>query len=680
MSTATPSVTSPLVRKLRKGLGELGLRVAVVAVGFESLGLGLALAWTLIAKWKHGFSTGLLEGLAAPVRVVGADFLVLGGVGALLFGLRMRWPRFRWISWAAILPLLLLCAINGAFLSVSGEQGSWFDLLDAWRRRVELLEVLEDIVTLRAVAAAVGGLSVVVLGSWAMGRWQPRVLGAAGTLRDRWRAEFWGGLAVLGLLISATPAPSKVQLQVLSQNVAVLVLSTGTGVRMRADFQGFDAGPLVADEGAEALARRTDRPNIVVLVWESTRFDYTGLAGEGAKANTPNLDRLARRGFVASQMRSVLPHTTKSMFSMFCGRYPTMHKGQIEYGDRARVACLPQLLADAGYQTMFAQSAFGTFEARPRLVRNFGFQEFFAFEDLRGEKLGYLASDDASLGTHFESWLNARESDAPFLAVMLTSATHHSYKLPKKLRKRAQTRHTDTSRDESRYRLLVQAEDNMLGKVVEALRASGELDRTLILVVGDHGEGFGDHGVKQHDNNYYEEGLHVPFVLAGPGVEVGERSGPANMVDLAPTLLARLGLRANEEVVAGFDLLSPDYPEAAPKFFGCYEPWNCRGFVRGNLKYVEIPRDGFAFVFDLASDPDEREPLPVPDGLGDATDALDDFIRGHLARGWKYEFARERLFEKWTCDEHAVCRHPGAWKSKYRPNDDDPFKAANAAD
>src|SRR5690606_29204611 len=140
---------------------------------------------------------------------------------------------------------------------------------------------------------------------------------------------------------------------------------------------------------------------------------------------------------------------------------------------------------------------------------------------------------------------------------LLTSATHHTYKLPSSVVKRARALHLPTESAEDRYTLLVAAEDALLGQVVNSLRKTGCLENTLIVVGGDHGEGFGAHGVKQHDNNFYEEGLHVPFVMAGPGVEPGEFSGPANMVDLLPTLLGRLGLEPNGEALTGQDLLDP---------------------------------------------------------------------------------------------------------------------------
>src|SRR6185436_10270471 len=102
----------------------------------------------------------------------------------------------------------------------------------------------------------------------------------------------------------------------------------------------------------------------------------------------------------------------------------------------------------------------------------------------------------------------AKASDRPFFLPVLTSATHHPYRLPKTL--------TAPGTPPQRYARLVEAEDALLGDILKALDDNKLTGSTIVVALGDHGEGFGDRGVRQHDNNYFEEGLHVPFVIAGP--------------------------------------------------------------------------------------------------------------------------------------------------------------------
>ena len=77
---------------------------------------------------------------------------------------------------------------------------------------------------------------------------------------------------------------------------------------------------------------------------------------------------------------------------------------------------------------------------------------------------------------------------------MLTSAPHDPYRLPARVAARVSSQGLAASTDEERYARLVEAEDHMLGSMIEALERRGVLDSTIVVVVGDHGEGFGAMG------------------------------------------------------------------------------------------------------------------------------------------------------------------------------------------
>ena len=110
-----------------------------------------------------------------------------------------------------------------------------------------------------------------------------------------------------------------------------------------------------------------------------------------------------------------------------------MQRHIIEVTESIEVQCLPDVLRRAGYRTAFFQSALGRFEDRPRLVALLGYEEFAAWEEIRGEPLGYLASDDESMVPVVARWLDSSEGDEPFFATVLTSAAHHPYQLPRRI-------------------------------------------------------------------------------------------------------------------------------------------------------------------------------------------------------------------------------------------------------
>ncbi len=224
---------------------------------------------------------------------------------------------------------------------------------------------------------------------------------------------------------------------------------------------------------------------------------------------------MATRGFEAKSMRAVMPHTSKSLFSALCGRYPAMQHQILESADDYPMRCLAAILGDSGYRSAFFQSADGSFEDRPRLVANMGFDEFYAFQDVAPppEPLGYLAGDDLPAVANALHW--ARAKTDPFFLVVLTSATHHPYQLPSRMTDRAAG--AAKLPVTSRYLMMVSDIDRLLGGLVQGLAEAGRAENTIFVAFGDHGESFGDHGGWQHDNIYNEEGLRVPFVIQAAG-------------------------------------------------------------------------------------------------------------------------------------------------------------------
>ncbi|MGW6416011.1 sulfatase-like hydrolase/transferase [Streptomyces sp. NPDC055055] len=89
--------------------------------------------------------------------------------------------------------------------------------------------------------------------------------------------------------------------------------------------------------------------------------------------------------------------------------------------------------------------------------------------------------------------------------------------------------------------------DRSMDLVLDALEASGQADRTVVVFTSDHGEMAGSHGLRQKGNLLYDENFHVPFVLSHPDVAGGGRTEAlASAVDIAPTLLEIAGLDAAE--------------------------------------------------------------------------------------------------------------------------------------
>ena len=644
----------------------------------------LALLATALAK------TISLLALHPPVEwwVLPASMLLdvtvfMGAAGA--FAWLEAYIRFvGWLTVPVAAAAALVAALNAIYLALAGEQLSWsiFEIIARQWAEAEtvLRSMLQPILVafLVLVLALLSGVSIglrkllrLYAGPWNRCR--------HGQMRA---CCAWLFAVPAAILSYALPAPSLVDSHILGKNAFVIIVQTATNRFEKGSFVGYQHKRLVSDAFIDAFASG-ERPNVLFYFLESTRYDHTSLAPAGIRqAETPVLARLAARGVVGHQVRTVLPHTTKAIFSILCARLPTMQRGVIEVSHDPALQCLPSILRRAGYRTAFFQSAVGSFEQRPRLVEKFGYEHFEAAEDLQGvgggEVLGYLASEDETLAPALTRWLDASDRSQPFFATLLTSAVHHPYRLPRKLHSRLARDGQPIETPAQRYARLVEETDRVLGLLLEMLRERQLLDNTLILVVGDHGEGFGDHGVLQHDNNYFEEGLRVPLVLAGPGIEPGRIDHNVSLIDITPTLLAHWNMALVPELRGGLlgrNFLDPGFDtRGVPRFFGCCSFMRCRGFVVDGRKLVYLPWNDKTWVFDLAADPDEDEPVGDGDDLREHVGRLHTLIDGHRTSEWSMVY-KEVRYGDWLCPEGSpLCLHPRAADARYRLDEGDKTK------
>lgn len=613
----------------------------------------LLVALVLTATAKLGIISTLREGQGSTgdgFAVVAADLAVFAAVAALLTILE-RGPR---IVFALTMPitasLFVLHAANASYVAVSGEQ------LDAQRLGAGLRQFVQVVTILVAIATpATGAILAAVVGvPYAALRAAARRMPAASV---RPAAPLIVTAMVATVAAVAVPPREVMAIRRLQPNVLVLLASSW--LRDKASPSPVASGGLAVPSLALERLASSRPPNIVLVVIESARWMSTSLS-PGAAAATPALTALGERGTVVTTTRAVIPHTTKSVWSILCGTVPSWGPNSDEAATVRSVRCLPRLLAHAGYRTAFLQSARGTFEDRPRLVANLGFEEFVAQEDSGAAPLGYLASDDSVLAAPFADFVD-RAKGRPFAAVVLTSATHHPYELSRAIADRSSAQGAARDSAVDRYHRMVEGADSLLGAIQDSLAARNLLESTIVLAVGDHGEGFGAHGVRQHDTDFYEEGLRVPWAMAGPGIPRRRIEGNASLLDVAPTVLDVLGVHLDEPS-AGASVFAARRPAAHP--FVCWFDQACRGYVAGTRKVVEIASAGELVAFDLDQDPEEQRARPA--SLDDRR-RLEDLLASTRARhdSPPMPAPADLRISSWTCLAGRPCRHlPGGAKSE----------------
>jgi glycerophosphoryl diester phosphodiesterase len=171
----------------------------------------------------------------------------------------------------------------------------------------------------------------------------------------------------------------------------------------------------------------------------------------------------------------------------------------------------------------------------------------------------------------------------------------------------------------------------------------------------------GRRGLNGHDSVYYEEGLRVPFVLSGPGVPRLDVERNGTLLDVMPTLLGLLGIRGDDEILAGRDLLASDSSsDDEPQFFSCHDSARCNGFVAGSRKVVWVPDTDDVWYFDLEHDPGEQKPLPVTSELAASVEGLSGVISAHSTSPVPASrYPAVDAYPLWTCPPGTwLCIHP----------------------
>ncbi|MEM1203899.1 MAG: sulfatase-like hydrolase/transferase [Acidobacteriota bacterium] len=471
------------------------------------------------------------------------------------------------------------------------------------------------------------------------GRWVPKVL----------------PLGILGLaaVLAAIPAtPRSVRFGLAGASVPAFLRPVPTVEALLRSTPGdlAAAGPYY--RAPELTGDPERRPNVVLVILESTAATAVApYAPEDAWQTTPFLAELAPKSLVVESAYGTVTHTSKALVGLLCGVMP---RNTMEIEEAAKkpweLNCLPKLLDEMGYQTTFMQSALGGFEDRIHLVRRMGFASAAVQETLTRDRddfrpVGYFGMDEMVMLDPAVEWVDSTRS-TPFFLTLLTSGTHHPYEVPGVLKA--------ASPEEAplHYLAALNYQDRFLQQLHRRLEASGHLHNTLFIIVGDHGEAFGEHLRMQHDFVPYEDVVRVPWFLEAPtGGEVGEVLGPPRRVeglrsqlDLLPTMLDVLGVPW-QGTVPGRSLLKTDgHPRV---FTSCWARGTCLSLREGSRKAVYHFRMRPLEVFDLAADPREKHDLS-----GELTEAeqqgLEQQILGEWLRVetfWKEHNARIEAME-----------------------------------
>ncbi len=427
--------------------------------------------------------------------------------------------------------------------------------------------------------------------------------------------------------------------------------------------------PAVAER--RALAGRAEAaaglPNILLIILDTVRAANLSLYGY-ERPTTPRLEDMAASGVTFRRAYSIAPWTLPSHVGIFTGRY---HFETRTGGERPLGGDFPTLagvLAAHGYAT-------GGFVGNlVYTTRGSGLSRGFArYEDYRLTLSAFLRSawlprfivdhvppvtrlvgDDAKEGgdvtSEFLHWLNEPRA-GPFFAFLNYFDAHAPYLSPAPFASKFGPRPRgwiynsgwrdtpDTKYDAAQlqpwlnlYNGAVSFTNDQIGTILDTLAVRGQLDNTIVVVIGDHGEMWGEHGEIDHAKSLYEPVLHVPLVIRYPArvpdgawvnSTVSLRDLPATILDLAG--LPERGLLPGHTLAPLWDRASEDAPHSPVlaeldhwtitemPFWAPIGRGDMAALFSDSLHYI-LNGDGVEELYDLRDDPGELEDLAgLPD-------------------------------------------------------------------
>jgi len=384
---------------------------------------------------------------------------------------------------------------------------------------------------------------------------------------------------------------------------------------VRGNWRGaiLTVGLLIAI-GCSDLARPV---NVVLVTWDTVRADHVGppaaeavIGGAGAQSATPGWDALARDGVTFDEARTTAPITLPAHASLLTGLFPSRHgardNGLFELS--AEVPTLAERFEASGYAT-------AAFVSAAVLGRQYGLARGFAHYD---DEMSREASGDpqkiatrrgdATVDAALQ-WLDGVPRERPVFIWVHLFDPHRTWRAPEPWASRFDP-----------YRAEIAFADAQTARLIESLDTSGRLQRAVVAITSDHGEGLGEHGEGTHAFYAYDSTVRVPLLLwsaesVAPGVRRGARvNGPASLVDLAPTLLELAGLQGlpgegrsllpnlrGETVPARthpLESVAPALHYATAPIFGL--------LTEAGEVWFDLPRRE---RYDIARDPQQRENL-----------------------------------------------------------------------
>jgi len=425
---------------------------------------------------------------------------------------------------------------------------------------------------------------------------------------------------------------------------------------------------LVATPRIEPAEQAPAPFNVLLIGVDTLRADHLSAFGYD-RPTTPNLAAMADQGVRFSQTRSQAPWTLPSFSSIMTSLYPSVHgAGRGGHDEWTPIdpttTALAEILSRVGYETQgivanglispsygldqgfesysFAWKMESATSDEPKVsafVEEHTTTPWLLFWHIMDPHLPYSTEDsyrEAFTDPDYEGrFLGRRGAYVPFEVLDPRPGrrwfVHEGPPPPPDLEE------NDRAFVHDYYDAELAEMDAAVGRVLDAVRSSGQWDRTIIGFVADHGEGLGDHNHYHHGYTLFDDQVHIPMILRIPGSHEGlDVKRPVAAIDLAPTILGALGLEP-PEFFQGVDRLAENAPEDDAFFieYPTYDSSAQKAWILGRFKYLHDPVFHTEALYDIVADPGEMTNVAEqhPEVVARAKAAMDAFRWDQLQRG-----------------------------------------------
>jgi arylsulfatase len=372
--------------------------------------------------------------------------------------------------------------------------------------------------------------------------------------------------------------------------------------------------------------------NVVIVLVESLRLDVLSDCG-GQVPVMPSLEALAAESLVYSNVYTQSSHSNYADLCVLNSQYPLRSQWEYFYPQDPAYprTFLHDILSRLGYATAVFSSQDENWGGMIRLLDPGSFDRFFHSGGFPGFRYSIPAADGEA-GSSTRTKLSGKVDDRltvheavkwiarqqrPFFMYMNFQSSHIPYVVPDDHPVQFGPRELDFSirlgrfpREKvdiakRRYWDSLNYVDRQLGKLVAGLKQHGKWDSTLLIVTGDTGQAFYEHGFCAHANQLYDEVMKVPLVVRYPQVQHAVSGMPLQHVDVPPMVLSLLQLPPHPGFQGNWNAIAAG--EQLPRFLVTQTTLsNQVGVVEGGWKLLYDLDFGTFHLYHLEQDPAER--------------------------------------------------------------------------